>query len=89
MEYPKKIDLVKVITLENAEYPQREKYPNKTTVSTGLMFEHTLPKIGEPFFVMGSKLYPIFHTSQVKEIQDTSFGYVLTTLNSIYKIVIK
>lgn len=89
-EYPLNIELLKLETLTTAEHPQEDKYPSGEVVSIGLMFEHTKPKVGEAFYVMRSKLNPIFRTSAVKEIEELVNGDILLiTLNSKYKIIIK
>lgn len=88
-DYPKNIRLYKVETLEDAEYPQEEKYPSGTVLKIGLMWEHTLPKIGEVFEVFAGKLYPTFHTSTVVDISmlDLVDGVIaFKTLNSKYEV---
>ena len=86
---PKNITLRKLNTLEDAEYPQREKYPDGTE-RTGLMWDFTKPKVGVIFRVMSSKMWSSFHTSEVKEIMsETPEKIVFKTLNSTYELEIK
>lgn len=86
--YPKNIDLIKIKTLEDAKFPQEDKYPSGRLTSSGLMFEHTKPKVGESFYIYISKLHPKFRTSKVLDVKETEYGYIIKTLNSIYKIKI-
>ena len=87
--YPKNITLIKLNTLEEAEYPQRERYPNGTE-RTGLMWEFSEPKVGERFCVLAGKLSLTFRTSPVQEIlSKTDNSIVFKTINSIYKITWK
>lgn len=89
-KYPLNIDLFKEETREDAEYPQEQKYPSGTIVSTGLMWGHSLPKVDECFYVHYSKLAYYFRTSIVKEILETTPDYIrFKTLNSVYRINIK
>lgn len=88
-EYPKNIQLFKVETREDAEVDQELKYPSGTIIKEGLMWEHTLPKVGDQFYVYVGKLYPSFHTSTVVEINsvDMNKGVVaFKTKNSKYEI---
>ena len=84
----KKINLIKLETLANAEYPQEDKYPSGNIISKGLMFPYSLPKVGEPFMVYHAKLKPVFRTSLVQSIEKIEDGYIITTINSKYKIEI-
>ena len=87
--YPKNITLVKENTLDDAEYPQRETYPDGYE-KKGLMWEHTLPMVGKPFLVMYSKIVPIFSTSRVMAITEVTDSYIrFRTRNSNYKILIE
>lgn len=87
MEYPVNIELYKIETLENAEYPQEEKYPSGTVLKTGFMWEHTKPKVGEDFYIYQSKLYSNFRTSIITEIIEETNEYIIfKTLNSKYKV---
>lgn len=89
MKYPKNITLRKLNTLPEAPYPQQDKYPDGSE-RTGLMWEHTLPKVGEAFYVMASKMWPTFHTSFIEEIlSETSEKITFRTLNSTYELEIK
>lgn len=89
--YPVNIKLTKLKTLEDAKYPQEEKYPSDgSTVREGLMWEFSLPKHGQSFNVMQSKMYPSFRTSIVFEIEEIDKNImILTTMNSKYKLEIK
>lgn len=88
-KYPKNITLVKLNTLENAEYPQREKYPEGTSMR-GLMWEYSLPEVDEQFYVLESKLFPVFETSIVtKIIESNNKEIIFETINSTYKIIIE
>ena len=82
------INLIKLETLSDAENPQEDKYPSGKTVATGLMWDFSKPRIDEPFFVLKSKLNPSFKTSIVKSIDKVEDGYIITTINSKYKIQI-
>lgn len=87
MEYPINIELYKLETLEDAEYPQEEKYPSGTVLKTGLMWEHTKPKIGDNFYIYQYKLYCNFRTSIITEIIEETKEYIIfKTLNSKYKV---
>lgn len=87
MEYPINIDLYKLETLEDAKYPQEEKYPSGTVIKTGYMWEHTKPKVGEEFYIFQSKTYYNFRTSQITEIIEETKEYIIfKTLNSKYKV---
>lgn len=80
------ITLLKLNTLDDAEYPQKEKYPNGT-IRIGYMFEHTKPEVGKRFKVHINKLDWHFITSTVTEIiSETEDSIVFKTLNSTYKI---
>lgn len=88
-DFPKKIILQKINTLEDAEYPQKEKYPDGTQ-RKGLMWEFSKPKVGEAFLVLVSKMSPIFHTSIVQEIiNETDKEIKFKTLNSTYLLKIE
>lgn len=88
-KYPKNIVLRKINTLEDAEYPQAEKYPEGTE-RTGFMWEYTVPKIGTQFRVMQSKLWASFYTSEITEIlSETPEKIVFKTLNSTYELQIR
>ena len=89
IKYPFNIELYKVKTLEEAKFPQELKYPSNTVVAKGLMWLHTLPKIGKRFFVMESKLYPSFITSIVKELTTFDNYIEIITTNSKYHIKMK
>lgn len=87
-KYPINITLTKLKTLELAEYPQEEKYPSGISYS-GLMWEFSLPKVGERFSVKESKMWSKFNTSIVKHIENIDDKtIILTTLNSKYKLEI-
>lgn len=87
--YPKNITLTKLNTLDEAEFPQREKYPDGSE-RTGLMWEFSEPRIGKCFYVLEGKLNPTFRTSLVQEILfKTDNSIVFKTINSIYKITWK
>ena len=84
----KKINLIKLETLSNAEYPQEDKYPSGEIVKKGLMFPYSLPKVNECFHVYHGKLQPVYRTSLVQSVEKIEDGYIITTLNSKYKIEI-
>jgi hypothetical protein len=86
---PQKITLRKLNTLENALYPQREKYPDGTE-RKGLMWDFSKPRIGMPFSVKSSKMFSTFHTSTVLEIvSETKDKIIFKTLNSTYELTIE
>lgn len=86
MDYPVNIVLKKLNTLEDAEYPQKEKYPDGYE-KLGLMWEHNKPKVGEPFLVLTAKTCPTFHTSTVIEIlEEKDNSIIFKTLNSMYQL---
>lgn len=89
IKYPVKIRLTKLLTREDAPFPQEHKYPSLKTVRTGYMWEYTKPIVGKPFMIFLSKTTPIFSTSQITEIVELDAKtYVLTTPNSKYKLEI-
>lgn len=89
MEYPKRISLFKIKTLDNAEIPQEDKYPSNSYIKMGYLFEHTLPKVGYGFGVFQSKTYCNFVTSVVTEILEQNEEFIIIkTLNSLYRIEI-
>ena len=89
MKYPVKVTLRKIHTLEDAEYPQREKYPDGTE-RQGLMWEFSRPHVGLPFTVLKSKLLPTFRTSTVTEILEVmDHRIVFKTFNSTYALLIE
>jgi len=82
----KNITLIKLKTLEEALYPNKEKYPDGS-IHKGIMWDYSRPKVGERFSVLESKMYAKFTTSEVQEIiSDDGSGIVFKTLNSLYKI---
>lgn len=85
-EYPVNIELFKISTKSDAEIPQEIKYPSGNIISKGFMFEHTLPKKHEVFYVLSSKIHPIFRTSKVLKIGDKGSKILIETLNSNYEI---
>lgn len=88
-KYPVKVKLTKLLTREDAPFPQEHQYPSLTTVRIGFMWEHTKPIVGKPFMLYLSKINPTFHTSTITEIVELDTKtYVLTTLNSKYKLEI-
>lgn len=88
-KYPVNISLTKLETRPDAEYPQEEKYPSNSTVKTGLMWEFSLPKVGEPFAVKESKMWSKYNTSTIEKIDVIDENtMLLTTLNSVYKLKI-
>lgn len=83
----KSIELLKLKTREDALYPQEEKYPSGTIVSKGLMWKWTIPEVGKQFNVMYDKLTPIFHTSTITNIIETTEDKIIfETVNSLYQI---
>lgn len=88
-KYPVNILLTKLETRPDAEYPQEEKYPSKTTVMKGLMWEFSLPKVGERFVVLVSKMSSMFCTSILEKVENIDEKtMLLTTLNSVYRLEI-
>lgn len=88
MKYPVQITLRKLSILEDAEFPQKEKYPEGTE-RHGLMWEFSRPQVGEPFTVLAGKLRPTFRTSPVTEIVEVSkFRIVFKTYNSKYELLL-
>lgn len=80
------VTLTKINILEEAQYPQKEKYPDGMEVQ-GYMYQFSKPKVGERYTLLKSKVWPIFVTSEVTEvIKDTLGEIVFKTLNSTYKI---
>ena len=89
MKYPVNIRLTKLKTLEDAEYPQEERFPSSTTIKEGLMWAFSKPKVGKRFPVLQSKMSALFVTSLVKKITKIdSNTSILKTLNSEYKLEI-
>ena len=87
----KKINLIKLETLETlttAEYPQEDKYPSGNIIKKGLMFNWSKPEIDKCFYVYKAKLRPVFATSLVQSIEEIEDGYIITTINTKYKIEI-
>lgn len=90
MNYPRNYALYKESTLPDAEIPQEERFPSNTIIKEGLMWEHTLPKVGERFPVLYNKLNFSFITSKVVEIlEETDHAIKFKTLNSTYIILFK
>ena len=88
MNYPVRITLRKINTLEDAVIPQREKYPDGTK-RHGLMWEFSKPHVGLPFMVLASKLKPTFITSDVTEIlEDMGHRILFKTNNSMYELLV-
>jgi len=84
----KKINLIKLETLTTAEYPQEDKYPSGNIIKKGLMWNWSKPEIDKCFYVYKAKLRPVFATSLVQSIEEIEDGYIITTINSKYKIEI-
>lgn len=85
----KNIELFKEETRKDAQIPQEEKYPSKTVLSIGVMWDWTIPVVGEAFHVMYDKTTPKFHTSIVTEIiSESEEAIKIKTRNSIYTIKI-
>jgi hypothetical protein len=88
-KYPVNITLTKLETRSDAEYPQEEKYPSITTIRHGLMWDWSMPKVGEQFNVKESKMWSKFTTSRIEKIDIVNENeMLLTTLNSVYKLEI-
>lgn len=86
MKFPLNVTLTKLNTRDDAYIPQRDKYPDGYA-KIGLMWEHSVPKVGESFVLYYDKLTSIFHTSLVQEITSELPGeIVFKTMNSTYKI---
>ena len=84
-----KVKLVKLGTRENADYPQREKYPDGT-VREGYIGNFNVKK-NEPVYISVNykgQLIPIFHTSRVEStVSQTEDEIVFTTMNSSYRLI--
>lgn len=88
-KYPKNISLHKLSTLKDAFIPQEEKYPSGMEMGKGHMWSHTVPKVGDHFFLHSDKINANFRTSPVnKIIEKTSDHIIFETWNSTYKIEI-
>ncbi len=84
---PKKIKLTKLYTRTDAEFPQKEKYPDNTIIEGLMWSEFSKPKVGQVFRVLKSKLYASFQTSIVTEIvEETEDKIIFKTLNSVYEL---
>lgn len=89
-KFPINIELHKISTRPDAQYPQEERFPSNTCIAVGLMWEWTLPKVGSSFLVMYNKLNHNLSTSIVEEIlEETTTNIKFKTINSIYNIIIK
>lgn len=87
--YPIPYDLIKLNTLDNAEFPQAQKYPDGT-LRSGLLWEFNLPELNKQFYVHTSKLNIIFKTSLIQEFISITDKYIIfKTVNSTYKIEFK
>lgn len=87
-KFPLKVNLFKIETRIDAEYPQEEKYPSGQTISSGFVFEHTLPRVGFPFYLYSDKKYLNVRTSKVTSVdKDKDGNIIFTTLNSKYKLI--
>lgn len=87
MKYPIQIRLIKEQTLPDAKIPQEDRYPSGSVVSQGYMWEYTRPQLDTKFYVMESKLYPVFKTTRVVKILESTDEFIrFKTINSIYKI---
>lgn len=85
---PDRIILRKLSTRDDAESPQKEKYPDGTE-RKGFMWDFSKPKVGSRFYVLIDKLTPYFITSPVEEIlEEREDKIVFKTLNSTYEIEI-
>jgi hypothetical protein len=82
-----KVKLTKLETLEEAEFPQEDKYPSKTTVKEGFMAAEHMPQIGEAAYIQDELGRIKFHTSTVRDIEEVdNHTMILTTLNSKYRL---
>lgn len=89
-EWPMNVKLLKEQTRIDAEYPQEQRYSSGSIVCEGLMWEYTLPELGSRFYVMGSKLCPIFKTSSIEKILEITDKFIrFKTKNSVYKLVLE
>ena len=88
MSYPKKIELYKVSTREDAKHGQEHRFKSGTTIARGFMFETNTPKVGEQFMMFSHNAWPVFNTSLVEEVNEIPEGYYLKTVNSEYKVII-
>jgi hypothetical protein len=52
------------------------------------MWNWSKPEIDKCFYVYKAKLRPVFATSLVQSIEEIESGYIITTINSKYKIEI-
>lgn len=82
-----KVKLTKIETLEEAELPQEDKYPSKTTVREGYIKAEHMPQIGKAVYISNEHNIPIFHTSTVRDVEELdNHTMILTTLNSKYRL---
>lgn len=87
-KFPFFVNLFKIKTREDTEYPQEEKYPSGETIRAGYVFEHTVPKVGEPFYLWENRTFPSVRTSIVESVdKDKDGNIIFTTLNSKYKLI--
>ncbi len=85
-----RIRLTKLNTLDDAKYPQKEKYPDNT-IKSGLCLPGMLkPIVGKSYWVIydePKKLGKVFKTSGVKEIVEENQNFsIFKTSNSLYKV---
>lgn len=80
------VKLIKLNTLDDAEYPQKEKYPDNT-IKEGET--ENLPIVGQSFSLYKKSKIGFFVTSPVtKIISNSDKEIIFTTLNSKYKLEI-
>lgn len=90
----RKVILIKLNTLDDAQYPQRDKYPDGFT-KEGLVLENSI-EINTPLLLYtklpNGAIIPMFTTSRIQEISEISVPdnlIVFTTRNSNYKLIIE
>lgn len=82
------VQLYKLETKANAEFPQEWKYPSNTVIAEGFMYDHTIPVEGKQFYLYKNKLSPFFQTSIVEKVIKNEKGYYIETINSKYQILV-
>lgn len=82
-----KAELTKLETRADARLPQEDRYPSGM-VRVGTL--ERLPVIGKGVSLIGNKIGKLFRTSVVEDIEELSDKeWIITTVNSMYKIEFK
>lgn len=81
------VTLIKLSTLDEAEFPQEDKYPSGRTVRKGYIKAEHMPQVGKAVYISNEHNIPIFHTSTVRDVEEVdNHTMILTTLNSKYRL---